>query len=139
MQQDDFISKVETLAEQNGRFKKAVYIFVYDALEYTVKKLGKSSLNPDKRHISGQELLYGISEYGLEQYGPLTREVFRYWHVEETRNFGEIVFNLIQAGLMNKTADDSLEDFTNIYSFDEEFDWKKRKSDFKQSPQQSGP
>jgi uncharacterized repeat protein (TIGR04138 family) len=79
MPQDDFISKIEELAERDGRFKKAAYLFVYDALEYTVKKLGKAAFQPDQRHISGQELLYGISEYGLEQFGPLTREVFRRW------------------------------------------------------------
>jgi uncharacterized repeat protein (TIGR04138 family) len=138
MPQDDFISKVEELAERDGRFKKAAYLFVYDALEYTVKKLGKAAFQPDQRHISGQELLYGISEYGLEQFGPLTREVFRRWGLDATRNFGEIVFNLIQAGLMTKTDKDNLDDFTDIYSFSEEFNWKKRKSNYKRLPQQSG-
>ena len=129
------LQKIEDLAEYDGRYKKDAYLFVYDALQYTVEKLGKTSLPKEEdRHISGRDLLSGISEYSAEQFGPLTRSVFSYWGIEETRDFGEIVFNLVAADLMSKTEQDQIEDFIDVYQFEDEFDWKKRKADLKRLP-----
>ena len=128
---DKFLQEVEAVAERDGRFKKEVYLFVYDALQFTVEQLGKTDLPTEKRHITGRDLLYGISEYAMDQLGPLTRSVFARWGVHETRDFGEIVFNLVEGNLMSKTDQDCIEDFVDVYDFAEEFDWKKRKSNFR--------
>ena len=127
------LQKIENLAECDGRYKSDAYLFVYDALEYTVQKLGrdKDTLTEEKRHISGRDLLFGISEYSADQFGPLTCSVFAHWGVEQTRDFGEIVFNLVGANLLRKTDEDRIEDFVDVYDFAEEFDWKKRKADLK--------
>ena len=130
------LQKIENLAECDGRYKRDAYLFVYDALEYTVQKLGrdKDTLTEEKRHISGRDLLFGISEYSADQFGPLTCSVFAHWGVEQTRDFGEIVFNLVGANLLRKTDEDRIEDFVDVYDFAEEFDWKKRKADLKRLP-----
>ena len=130
------LQKIENLAERDGRYKSDAYLFVYDALEYTVQKLGrdKDTLTEEKRHISGRDLLFGISEYSADQFGPLTCSVFAHWGVEQTRDFGEIVFNLVGANLLRKTDEDRIEDFADVYDFAEEFDWKKRKADLKRLP-----
>ncbi len=120
-----FLRRVEELAEQDNRYKKEVFFFVYASLEYTVSHLEK------RRHVSGPELLRGISEFGRKQFGPLTKTVFEHWGTRTTLDFGHIVFLLVDAGLMGKTPEDRLEDFTDVYDFDEEFDWKKRRGDRK--------
>ena len=130
----EFLQEIEDLAERDGRYKRDAYLFVYDALQYTVEKLGKTALPKEKRHISGRDLLFGISEYSAEQYGPLTCSVFSHWGINQTRDFGEIVFNLVEAELMSKTEDDHIEDFVHVYQFAEEFDWTKRKTDLKRLP-----
>ena len=129
----EFLEQVERLAETHGRFHKEAYLFIYDALQHTVSKLGKTNLPREQRHISGSDLLRGISEYGLDQFGPLTRSVFARWGVTATRDFGEIVFSLVDAKLMSKTDDDCLDDFTDVYDFDAEFDWKRRKAEFRRT------
>ena len=152
------LQEIENLAERDGRYKSDAYLFVYDALEYTVQRLGKNkddeakrhlggppqasaeflgdkdALTEEKRHISGRELLFGISEYSADQFGPLTCSVFAHWGIEQTRDFGEIVFNLVGAKLLRKTDEDRIEDFVDVYDFAEEFDWKKRKADLKRLP-----
>ena len=130
------LQEIENLAERDGRYKSDAYLFVCDALEYTVQKLGKNkdTLTEEKRHISGRDLLFGISEYSADQFGPLTCSVFAHWGVEQTRDFGEIVFNLVGANLLRKTDEDRIEDFVDVYDFAEEFDWKKRKADLKRLP-----
>ena len=128
------LQKIENLAECDGRYKSDAYFFVCDALEYTVQKLGKNALAKEQRHISGRDLLFGISEYSADQFGPLTCSVFAHWGIEQTRDFGEIVFNLVGAKLLRKTDEDRIEDFVDVYDFAEEFDWKKRKTDLERLP-----
>ena len=121
---DEFVHQVETIAWRDGRYRKEAYLFVYKALDYTLKELKA------RRHVTGKELLQGISAYGLEQYGPMTKTVFKYWGVRKTEDFGNIVFNLVEAGMMGKTDEDSIEDFRDMYDFDEEFDWRRRRRSF---------
>jgi uncharacterized repeat protein (TIGR04138 family) len=131
--EDSFLHDIETLAERDGRYPRAAYLFVYDALQHTVEKLGKVSMPREQRHVSGRDLLYGISEYALDQFGPLTRTVFDHWGIRETRDFGEIVFNLVNDNLMSTTDDDRIEDFVDVFNFDEELDWKRRSVEFRRS------
>ena len=130
---DAFLHDIEVLAERDGRYSRAAYLFVYDALQHTVEKLGKASMPREQRHVSGRDLIYGISEYALDQFGPLTLTVFDHWGIRETRDFGEIVFNLVNDNLMSKTDDDRIEDFTDVFEFDVELDWKRRRSEFRRS------
>jgi len=122
MSSEELVDKVETLAKADGRYRKEAYFFVFEALQYTVKSLG---LTGERRHVTGQQLLHGISEYALDQFGPMTKTVFEHWGLRTTRDFGEIVFALVEAGMMGKTDEDSIDDFVDVYSFDTEFDWRK--------------
>ena len=90
----DWESAVEDVAERDGRYNKEAFFFVYRALDFTVKKMGLAEVELEKRHITGRDLLTGISEYAFEQFGPLTQEVLSHWSVHQTRDFGEIVFAL---------------------------------------------
>lgn len=128
---EQFLKDIEELAEADGRYAKAAYLFIYDALQFTVEKLGKEDLPKQRRHVSGRELVEALSEYGMDQFGPLTASVFEHWGVRQTRDFGEIVFNLVGANLMSKTESDCIDDFADVYVFDDEFDWKKRRAEFR--------
>ncbi len=119
---------IEDLAERDGRYRFEAYAFIFEALGFTVEKMGRAHLSDEGRHISGRDLLAGISEYAFNEYGPLTRAVFAHWRVFQTRDFGEIVFSLVAIGEMGKTEHDRIEDFIDVYDFDEEFDWKRRRA-----------
>ena len=127
----DFLEDIEKVVDADGSFRKEAYLFVFDALQHTVESLGKKKHPKDFRHVSGKELLSGISTFALDQYGPLTRSVFHHWGVTCTRDFGTIVFNLVDANLMSKTENDSIEDFSEVFNFDEEFDWRRRRTEFR--------
>lgn len=100
------------------------YRFVFDALRYMQDKLEKISLdaNEEGLHITGGELLIGIKELALNQYGLLTQMVFEDWGIQTTDDFGRIVFELIEQGEMRKTDKDRLEDFFSVYEFNTAFD-----------------
>ena len=47
--------------------------------------------------------------------------VFEEWGVHHSRDFGEIVFNMVEIGLLAKTDKDTRDDFQNGYDFTEVF------------------
>ena len=108
----DFYVKVEEIIAKDGRYKLDAYTFVMQALWFTQKKIGRQG------HVNGKELLQGIREFGLDEYGPMTKTVFNHWGIKNTQDFGEIVFNMIDCGLMRKTEEDSREDFKDVYDFE---------------------
>jgi uncharacterized repeat protein (TIGR04138 family) len=113
---NNFLEVVEEIVTKDPRYKVEAYDFVMSALNYTQSKLDKP------RHVSGRELLEGIREYGLELFGLMTLTVFENWGVRRTEDFGNIVFNMLEAGLLSKTDEDSIEDFKAGYDFKEAFD-----------------
>jgi uncharacterized repeat protein (TIGR04138 family) len=120
MQEINFDEAVELILTRDSRFSRDAYTFVREALDYTQKLIGKEAQG-QIRHVSGQELLDGIRHYALQQFGPMVMTVFEEWGVRSSRDFGEIVFNMVEIGLLAKTDRDTREDFQNGYDFVEVF------------------
>lgn len=124
MQEPDFAEIVALICKEDDRFAKRAYDFVRHGLDHTVKELRKKDANRSGRafHVSGPELLQGLRVYALEQYGPMARTVLNSWGVKRCRDFGDIVFNLIEYSVFSKTDSDRREDFSDIYTFEEAFE-----------------
>lgn len=120
MQELTFDSTLELILAKDSRYQRDVYHFVKDALDYTQKVVVKEN-REQFRHVSGQELLEGIRGYAITQFGPMTEMVFAEWGVNRCEDFGEIVFNMVEIGLLGKTDEDSREDFQNGYKFHDAF------------------
>lgn len=111
----EYLKTIENIAAKDPRYKIESYNFVMAALNHTVSKLKV------KRHISAAELLEGIKDFASDQFGPMGKTVIEFWGVRNTLDFGNIVFNLIQARLLGKTPEDKIEDFKDVYDFDSAF------------------
>jgi uncharacterized repeat protein (TIGR04138 family) len=120
MQEINFDEAVELILTRDTRFTREAYTFVREALEYTQKLIGKET-HGQIRHVSGQELLDGIRQFALQQFGPMVVTVFEEWGVRNCRDFGEIVFNMVEISLLAKTDRDTRADFQNGYDFTEAF------------------
>ncbi len=120
MRGKDFSEVVDLVIKDDSRFGKGAYYFVRKALDFTVKELGEDETR-SSHHVSGQELLEGIRKYALDQYGPLTLTVFKDWNIKRCRDFGDIVFNLVDYGVLGKTETDQREDFEGGYDFKSAF------------------
>jgi uncharacterized repeat protein (TIGR04138 family) len=112
------------ILSRDARYEVAAYLFLYEALGYTQKALGRTGpkLQQTEKHVTGGELLEGIRAYAAQQFGPLAPTVFRRWGVRSTQDFGEIVFNLVESDLLSKTESDSREDFADGFDFDNAFE-----------------
>ncbi len=108
----------DRILRKDRRYAVEAYRFVFEALDHTIRKLG------ERRHVSGQELLEGIRDLALELFGPLGKTVFNAWGIHRTEDFGEIVFNLVEAELMSKNDKDTRGDFEDGFDFNAVFSFK---------------
>lgn len=120
MQELTFEATLALILAKDPRYQSEAYLFVKDALDYTQKLVAKPSRN-EIRHVSGQELLEGIRAFALTQFGPMATTVFEEWGIRRCEDFGEIVFNMVEIGLLGKTEKDSRADFKDGYDFDTAF------------------
>jgi uncharacterized repeat protein (TIGR04138 family) len=104
------------LRVQHPRFRDQAYLFVLSALHDVVGGL------PHPRHISGRELCLGVRALAIRDFGPLARSVLSHWGVESTADVGEIVFALVDAGVLVKEEGDSLRDFQDLFDFQQAFE-----------------
>ena len=107
---------IERIAAEDGRYAPQAFYFVYDALDHKLGRTGKV------RHLTAEKLLEGIRELALARFGLMARVVLGQWGVSRTDDFGEIVFLLVDHGLLFKEESDSKEDFKDVYDFREAFD-----------------
>jgi uncharacterized repeat protein (TIGR04138 family) len=117
----DFAEAVDLVLAQDTRYGREAYYFLREALQNAVKREKKGRESTGDSHVSGQQLLDGIRQHALKQYGPMVVTVFEYWGIRNCGDFGEMVFNLIRAGAFRKTENDSIEDFKGGYTFQEAF------------------
>jgi uncharacterized repeat protein (TIGR04138 family) len=123
MHEANFDEDIDPIVQSDPRYRREGYLFVRDALDYTKKNQTRREGSPltDNEHVTGQELLAGIREYALAQFGPMAITVLEDWGITRCEDFGEIVFNIVEAGLFSKTDTDSRADFQNGYNFDDAF------------------
>ena len=107
---------------KDPRFAPEAYTFVSLALTYANKVMdyGEQQGEREEHHVSGQELCEAIRQFALDQFGLMAKTVFNNWGIYETRDFGDIVYNLIEIEEFSKTDNDSVEDFNNVFDFDKD-------------------
>jgi len=120
MQSIQYDEVLDRIVEQDRRYHRDAYEFLRDALEHVQKPIAKSR-KVAICHVTGQELLAGLREYALTQYGPMAKTVLNEWGIHRCEDFGELVFNMVDNGLLSKTDKDSRDDFKGGYDFDEGF------------------
>lgn len=119
MADDDRRDLVQDLLKQHAALRTAqsldpryaidAYHFVCEAVDYTCRKL------EGRRHVSGRELLDGICELALDHYGYLAALVLAHWGITTTDAFGDIVFTLVDCGLLGKSPEDDRRDFHDVF------------------------
>jgi uncharacterized repeat protein (TIGR04138 family) len=114
---------MEQLIRTDGRYPIEAFAFLHDGLSVAVKRVHGESpdLEPGRRHVSGAELCGALRDHAIERWGLLARTVLRRWNVNATIDFGHMVYLLVDNGFMQKTEDDSLNDFREVFDFEKAF------------------
>lgn len=96
------------------RYGAEAYAFVLGATERAVAE----------RHgdVTARELLETLRDVALERFGPMAKRVLEQWGVGETGDVGRVVYDLIEAGLLGENEGDSIEDFRDVFDFEQELE-----------------
>lgn len=119
------LKKILPMVRRDPRYAQESYEFVMRALEHTHKMLGrqppdeKSDPDDPRHHVTVRQWVEGVCDFARQEFGLMAPVVFRMWGIRATDDFGEIVFNLIDAGLMSRTAEESRADFHALFDLDE--------------------
>jgi len=113
-----FEEAVERSFKLDPRYQPGAYDFVREALHMAVKKYRGGD---EMQHVSGKELLEGVREHALKEFGPMALTVLNQWGLHKGIDVGNIVYNLITVGYFGKNDGDSLEDFDGGYKFEDAF------------------
>jgi uncharacterized repeat protein (TIGR04138 family) len=120
MHEATFEEGLDLILSKDSRYAREAYVFLREALDHTQKSIVKENRG-ELRHVTGQELLAGIRDFALTQFGPMAIMILEEWGIRNCQDFGEIVFNMVEVGLLAKTEKDSREDFKDGYDFEDAF------------------
>lgn len=104
--------KLSQVAAEDGRYGLGALKFVYEGLVY-MKKEGLK----EPRHVDGQSLCESLRQLALKKWGRLAMLVLNSWSVKTTRDFGEIVYLMVENEWISAQPADSIDDFNDIYDF----------------------
>lgn len=107
---------LDQLQEKHPRFHGKAYLFLLSSLHRVIEDL------KEPRHITGQELANGFRCLALDRFGPMARTVLQHWGIQTTQDLGEIVFALVECGVLIRQDEDNLEDFQDLFDFEEAFE-----------------
>ncbi|HTR76864.1 MAG TPA: Minf_1886 family protein [Gemmatimonadaceae bacterium] len=107
---------MERIRLREQRFDERAYLFALAGLEFCQQRL------PERRHITGQELALACRDLALDRFGVMARLVLEHWGVRSTADLGDIVFTLVDLGLLMSQPSDTRDEFVDVYDFDQAFE-----------------
>jgi uncharacterized repeat protein (TIGR04138 family) len=107
---------MDRIRAREPRYREGAYLFVLAALEFAQARLA------ERRHISGAELCAAVRELAVNRFGVMARLVLAHWGVRRSADVGEIVFTLVDLGLLISQPTDTKEEFAGLFEFDDAFE-----------------
>ena len=105
----NFWDAVEEIRRRDERFQLDAYVFVMDVLEHTIRGMEV------RRHVSAAEMLDGMRRFAHERYGVMSLTVLENWGILTTGDIGDIVFQLVEVGVLSRQDGDSRDHFDNVF------------------------
>ncbi len=113
---------LERVVREDGRYPLEAFTFLLDGLRRAVRQVHGERTDPQTpSHVTGAQFCHALRDEAIERWGGLARTVLKRWNIHSTMDFGEMVYLLVNNGLMHKTEEDSLEDFRDVYDFEAAF------------------
>jgi uncharacterized repeat protein (TIGR04138 family) len=115
------VDQIEEAIRQDGRYPPEAYDFLHAGLQLAAQRKQRKGRQPRARHVSGQELCVALRVLATRRWGALAAEVLRRWNIWRTRDFGEMVYVMIDLKVMARQPSDEITDFDDVYDFQEAF------------------
>lgn len=108
---------IAEIADELGVYPIEAYDFLHRGLAFSVECVHGKLDGKGCRHVSGAQLCEGLRSFAQREYGLMARAVLRKWNITSTYDFGRLVFALVAGGVLQKTDQDNIDDFRNVYDF----------------------
>lgn len=113
---------MEQVIREDGRYPLDAYAFLQEGMARAAKAVhGEEPISANPKHVTGQQICLALRDLAVERWGQLAKAVLTKWNLHGTLDFGKMVYLLIQHRFMKKTQEDRLEDFLDVFDFDEAF------------------
>ncbi len=74
------------------------------------------------RHVTGQQLCWGVRNAALAHWGLMAQDVLARWNIRSTDDIGAIIFALVENDWLQKQPTDTIGDFKDVFSFEAAFE-----------------
>jgi len=104
------------LQKRPGRYSYPyeAYQFIILGLEFLLLKSGYS------QHTKAKTICLNLVDFAHHQFGPLAWHVLQKWGLRTTNDLGNVVYELIDMKILAKSESDSPQDFTGLFSIEEQ-------------------
>jgi len=104
---------------RDTRYSKDAYLFCARAVRQALKQRNRD------RNVGGREIVETSLRAAKDEFGPMARSVLEHWGIVSPMCIGDIVFRMVEEGVLGKSADDSIDDFDLSNSMEGIFDPEK--------------
>ncbi len=122
---------MDEVIRDDARYPHEAYEFLHEGLASAVKAIHGASLPQTaeeaatkQSHVTGRQMCLALRDLALHRWGMLAKTVLAQWNIHATIDFGNMVYLLIRYSYMRRSEEDSLDDFREVYGFEEAFDGK---------------
>lgn len=114
---------MEDVIRRDGRYPPEAFALLQDAMARAVKeKYGDRGGESRQKHVTGSQLCLALRDLAMQRWGMLAATVLGRWNIRGTRDFGNMVFLLVEHGYMRKRPQDTIEDFDEVFDFQQAFE-----------------
>lgn len=119
---DDLMPRLRALADRTEHPADA-YLFVLHGLEFARHHVPPQRWveHDGRQHVDAVDLCWCLRDLAERKFRGAARERLGHWSITSCEDFGRIVNHLIDAGLVIGSPEGSVEDFSGVFDFEEEF------------------
>lgn len=111
-----------SIAQSSDRYAVEAFEFVGRGLRHAVKILGREESPTAERHLDAAELVSGVLDLAVSQFGFLARPVLDSYLLRSPEDIGRITFLLIDHNIFTRQPSDHFEDFLVLPGFAQQLD-----------------
>ncbi len=113
---NSFAHALETVTSLHPEYDAEAYHLLDRTMNFA------SSVLELEGHLTAQQLHLCYCKLAEEEYGVLASELLAHWGLETPSDLGQIVYNLIEVGVLGKNNDDDQADFDHLPDFNDVID-----------------
>ncbi len=103
------LAQAKKLARQDSRYPATAFFYLINTLREMLNR------RKEGEHVTGKEVCLTLRQNLLDDFSLLAPDVLHAWNIVETNDFGNMVYDMVEAGIFSTSPQDSRADFVDVY------------------------